>query len=260
MSASDRVSGRIRGFLASIGALVLASSAWSVGSAGVPADTALSSERVSLYANPDGSTPTSEAVKFITITNAGDQTLNWSIPPSDAPGDAFIVLSSRLGTVPAHGTGTIGVGADTSKGSVGGQTGHFTIWDVDAVQPLHTVEVFLRLCRGVCVSVDLSDVKHTVSPLLFGGQVDWLNSGGYVWNTPANPSCSAPGQSGGAPRPGIVNQLLPLGIRMLRYPSGTPADFFKWYQALFGQPAALPAHDYCKEHAISSLSSKRSHI
>jgi alpha-L-arabinofuranosidase len=216
-----------------------------------PANLQLSTDRLSFYANQDGSTPTSDLVKIITISNTGDEAIDWSIPPSDDPADAFIIMGNRQGTIPPQGSSTIAVGVDVSEAVAGGQTGHFTIWDATAIEQFRTVDVFLRVCDGTCVSVDLPDVRHTVSPLIFGSQIDWLNSGTYVWDRPTSPTCTEFGLSGGAPRPGLINQLMPLGIKMLRYPSGTPTDFFRWYEALGPVAGRTPQIDPWKSSALS---------
>lgn len=76
------------------------------------------------------------------------------------------------------------------------------------------------------ISVDISKASHTISPLLFGDQIEWLNSGNGIWDAAAD-----------APHQELVDGLSPLGLTLLRYPAGTPSDFFHWSEAV-GEPAS----------------------
>jgi alpha-N-arabinofuranosidase len=86
-------------------------------------------------------------------------------------------------------------------------------------------------CSGICIVVDASQPKHVISPLLFGDQIEWLQSGTYLYDRPASASCD-PSLEGAAPRPSLLSPLAGLGVTLLRYPGGTVSDFFHWAQAV----------------------------
>jgi alpha-N-arabinofuranosidase len=237
MSNSQRLRCGIRASIASMTAFVLASGAWALAS-GSSAALSVSAGRLAFYVSDDAGPPAG-LFKVITISNGETHPVNWAIPASDP----WILVSLRTGTLAPGGTTSIGVSVDVTAASPGAQTGTFTLWDADAAEPIRTIDVFLRVCRGVCVSVDLADAGHTVSPLLFGSQIDFLNSGNYLLDRPPSPTCTSPSQAGAALRPGIIPQLRPLGLRMLRYPSGIPSDFFHWFQALGPVAQRVPQID-----------------
>jgi alpha-L-arabinofuranosidase len=192
------------------------------------AAVSLSASRVAFYAKSDGSTPPSQLFKVITLTNSDTHPVNWVILTSDP----WIFVPTVQGALPGNGTATIPVAVDITKAVVGAQTGSVAIWDTDAIQLIATVTVFLRVCDGICVSVDMATAVNTVSPLLFGSQIDWLNSGNYLWSTPVSTTCTATGLTGGFPKATTIAQVRNLGVRLLRYPSGIPADYFHWAQAV----------------------------
>ena len=193
-----------------------------------PQDLQLSRTRLAFYASQDGSTPPASLFVSVDITNKGTIPLNWTVVPSHD----WIAFDRRQGSVDAGATTSVAVAVDISHGSVGPQQGAVTVYDTDTAQSLGTITVFLRICQRTCVSVDLGATGHTISPLLFGSQSDWLNSGNLLWNRSQSPTCTSTTQLGGAPTAGIVDLLKPLGLRVLRYPGGVTGDFFNWSEAV----------------------------
>src|SRR5262249_56098476 len=83
-----------------------------------------------------------------------------------------------------------------------------------------------------CIDVDTTATKHTISPLLFGDNVEWFQDADHLWD----PASSAP-------RPEQLAILQTLGITLLRYPGGTLSDFFHWKEAVGPVGARTPQLD-----------------
>ena len=210
-----------------------------------PEDLVVSASRLSFYAKQDGSTPVGSLVRSFTLRNVGATTINWTIVPSDP----WIVLDRRIGSVDPGATTTVSVGADITNAAAGPQSGTLTIWDADTVQALHTVAAFLRVCAGTCVSLDAGDQGRTISPLLFGSQIDWLSSGSYLWSRPVSTTCHA-GLENGYVAPTTLDRLRALGLGVLRYPGGISADFLAWNHAVGPMASRLPQIDAYKRSLL----------
>jgi len=83
---------------------------------------------------------------------------------------------------------------------------------------------------GVCIFVDPTRPRRVVPGTLFGDQMPNLNSGTWLWDTPSTASCA--GLDGGTARPELMALIDNLGLKLLRYPGGTPSDFFHWQEAI----------------------------
>jgi alpha-L-arabinofuranosidase len=94
---------------------------------------------------------------------------------------------------------------------------------------------------GACIWVDPLTAGRVVPPELFGDQIPDLSSGTFLWTTPSSPSCA--GLTEGAARPELMSLFGELGITVLRYPSGTPGDFFFWEQAIGPVGSRVPQID-----------------
>ncbi|MEM2990540.1 MAG: alpha-L-arabinofuranosidase C-terminal domain-containing protein [Halobacteria archaeon] len=82
-------------------------------------------------------------------------------------------------------------------------------------------------------------VLNTVSPLIFGDNIEWTNNGMGLW----------------LPEEGrfdeeLVEELREVGITHLRYPGGTLSDYFDWYKAIGTdrQPITNPFNNGKKEY------------
>lgn len=71
-----------------------------------------------------------------------------------------------------------------------------------------------------CLTLDASRAQHVISPLLFGDNIEWMHGGNGLWD-------AATGL-----RPQLAGPISQLGVRLLRYPGGTPSDFFDWSGAV----------------------------
>jgi alpha-L-arabinofuranosidase len=187
----------------------------------------VSAERLSFYVKQDGSTPNADLFKRVQLTNRGTGTLNWTIYPYQP----WIVADRRVGSLAAGETTSVAVGADITQAQAGPQTGTLSIWDADAIELIGTITVFLRVCAGVCVSADVGTLTRTIPPAMFGDQIDWVNSGNGLWDRWSTPSCADPLAVGGSVPASFMNHLPNMGLRVLRYPAGIPADFFHWSEA-----------------------------
>jgi alpha-N-arabinofuranosidase len=72
-----------------------------------------------------------------------------------------------------------------------------------------------------CLVVDTARPGHRVSRLLFGDNIEWMNDGNHIWDPQAQ-----------IPRAGLVDPLRGQGVTLIRYPGGTPSDFFHFAQAI----------------------------
>lgn len=72
-----------------------------------------------------------------------------------------------------------------------------------------------------CVQIGSQPTGTVVHPHLFGTQVEKLEDGEGLWD----PAAMTPHQD-------MVSALQPLGTSVLRYPSGTMADHFRWAEAV----------------------------
>jgi alpha-L-arabinofuranosidase len=77
---------------------------------------------------------------------------------------------------------------------------------------------------GISLEVDYGGAGHLISPLLFGDQNSWQSFGQDVWRFDPD--------GGGSLRGDVIAALKPLGVTLLRYPSGTQSDFFHWAEAV----------------------------
>jgi alpha-L-arabinofuranosidase len=191
-------------------------------------DLQLSKQRLAFYASRDGSTPTSALFSKIDILNRRTTALSWVLIPSDP----WITFDQWQGSMVAGATSSVNIAVDISHAVVGPQTGTVTVYDAESTQPLATVTVFLRLCDATCVSVDVAATGRTISPMLFGSQIEWLHSGSFLWNRPASATCNNSSLAFGAPSAGMIDLLTPLGVRLLRYPGGITGDFFNWSESV----------------------------
>jgi alpha-L-arabinofuranosidase len=196
----------------------------------------VSPARLAFYANQDGSTPTQSLFSVVTIANHTPEPLNWTVVPSDP----WITFDRRQGSVDGGSTATVAVAVDIAQGRPGAQQGTVILYDAATAESLATVPVFLRVCQGTCVSVDAAAIGHTISPLLFGSQTDWLSSGNYLWNRAPSATCNSASQLGGAPIAGAIDLARSLGVRLLRYPGGITADFFNWSESVGPVPQRTP--------------------
>jgi alpha-L-arabinofuranosidase len=94
---------------------------------------------------------------------------------------------------------------------------------------------------GACIWVDPLSPGRIVPAALFGDQIPDLNSGTFLWDTPSSATCA--GLPQGAARPELMALFGQLGITVLRYPSGTPGDFFHWAEAIGPVSSRLPQID-----------------
>jgi len=82
----------------------------------------------------------------------------------------------------------------------------------------------LAACRppagNATLTVDALAAGHRISPLLFGDQVETIDDEAF-WDPVAR-----------APIPGVLSLAQEAGITILRYPGGTPSDFFHWEQTI----------------------------
>lgn len=72
-------------------------------------------------------------------------------------------------------------------------------------------------------------VLNTVSPLLFGDNIEWTNNGMGLWH-PAEKRLDA----------GLVAELREVGITHLRYPGGTLSDYFDWRKSVGTERSPIP--------------------
>jgi hypothetical protein len=72
------------------------------------------------------------------------------------------------------------------------------------------------------VEVDVAQTGPTVSPLLFGDQIQWPDFGQDLLQVDSLTPSTA------TLRTDILDQLRSSGLTILRYPGGTPSDFFHW--------------------------------
>jgi alpha-L-arabinofuranosidase len=70
------------------------------------------------------------------------------------------------------------------------------------------------------IAVDFATVKRVIPPFLFGQNLQTVDRGDYVL------------RSDGQFDNGLLDMLSELRLTTLRYPGGTAADFFHWWQAL----------------------------
>lgn len=72
-------------------------------------------------------------------------------------------------------------------------------------------------------------VLNTVSPLLFGDNIEWTNSGMGLWR-PNEGQFDAD----------LVGELREVGITHLRYPGGTLSDYFDWRKSVGAERSPIP--------------------
>jgi len=70
---------------------------------------------------------------------------------------------------------------------------------------------------------------NTVSPLLFGDNIEWTNNGMGLWS-PAEKRLD----------PKLVAELRDAGITHLRYPGGTLSDYFDWRRSVGAERMLIP--------------------
>ncbi|MBI4056208.1 MAG: T9SS type A sorting domain-containing protein [Elusimicrobia bacterium] len=90
------------------------------------------------------------------------------------------------------------------------------------IQTILLLLVAPRVGAAPVISVDLSQTQHTISPLLFGDQIQWPNLGQDLLKFDLGQP------TGGVLRLDVLDQLRPAGLTLLRYPGGTLSDFFHW--------------------------------
>jgi alpha-L-arabinofuranosidase len=203
----------------------LAAGAIALAPAAANAALGFSPSKVLVYAKADsGGTASSQPVQ-VTVTDDGTGTQSW-IAISTA---AWLTPEPRFGT--ANG-GQISFKVDAANLAPGRHNALVVFLDLANFAVVGVLPVAARKCDGVCVSVNTTDARHTLSPLLFGTQFEWLSAGGGIWDNAVTPDCHSSALRAGAPRRTLIDQLRPLGTRLLGYPSGIPSDFFNWYEAV----------------------------
>ena len=205
---------------------------------GPSTDLQISTQRLAFYASRNGTTPTSELFSKVDLRNLRTTNLSWVLVANDP----WITFDQWQGSLAGGATASVNIAVDISRGAVGPQTGSVTVYDAESAEPLGTVTVFLRICDGTCVSVDLASSGRTISPLLFGSQIEWLRSGSFIWNRSPSATCNS-SLAFGAPSAGMMDLITPLGVRLLRYPGGITGDFFNWSESVGPVASRLPQID-----------------
>jgi alpha-L-arabinofuranosidase len=186
------------------------------------------SERLEFLVSQDSKPTDQERYQAIKIEGKDSKVVNWRAKSNED----WIQLT------PAEGQNTgeadlIGVGIESQKLTPGLHRGTITVTEnIDADRRTHTVVVIVRICGGPCIYVDPAELSHEVSPLLFGSQVEYLNTGTGIWDSIVTDDCLDPDIPVGGPKMDQLFDFQQLGIGFLRYPSGIPSDFFHWQEAI----------------------------
>lgn len=174
----------------------------------------------------------------IDLHNSSGAKLNWAAMV-DEP---WITLTPLSGQIKSE-TDTLGIGIIPDQLTPGVYTTDIrlvTNVGEESTSEQQLIKVRVRVCEKACIDVSLPDSVHRVSPLLFGSQSEFLNSGTGVWDSITTADCRDPDIPPGQPSQAQLDEIRQLGISNLRYPSGTPSDFFNWEESVGPMESRLP--------------------
>jgi len=189
----------------------------------------VNSQRLEFLVSQDSTPTDQERYQAIKIEGRDSKVVNWRAKSKED----WIQITPAEGQNSGE-TDLIGVGIDSQKLTPGLHRGTITVTEnIDADRRTHTVLVTVRICGGPCILVDSSNLSHhQVSPLLFGSQVEYLNTGTGIWDSIVTDDCLDPAIPVGGLQLDQLFEFQQIGIGFLRYPSGIPSDFFHWQQAI----------------------------
>ena len=178
----------------------------------------------------DQDSSTSDAALFQTLElQSNDGTLvKWAIV-TDTP---WVFINQTEGQTSSE-QDNVDIGIVMNKFTPGLYRGSLTIAEqTDTNSSVQVVTITVRICEGVCIFVNPTNLSHKITSLLFGSQSEYLNSGTGIWDSITTGYCTDPSIPEGRPHQAMLDEFLQLGIGFLRYPSGIPSDFFHWNEAI----------------------------
>ncbi len=179
-----------------------------------------------------------QSIQELELVSIKGSLVNWTLI-TDTP---WITFNSRIGQTSTE-RDKIGVAINTERLTPGMNRGSFSIVENTGTHEStqkQEVAVTVVFCEKTCIYVSPENAGREITSLMFGGQSEYLNNGSGIWDSIVTDDCQNPEIPPGIPHQKMLEEVAPLGIGILRYPSGIPSDFFHWDESVGPMTSRVP--------------------